>query len=159
MDKMRFIILESPDDPAWAQVETLLAKMYVVMQSRGLMLPLADNGPALWSASARNTAGRFSRTVLATLDEKPVGFAHGAIKFLPDYLGGGAVGTVTHIYVESQGRRTGTGKEMARVLEDWFREKKARSVELQVISENDEGITFWENLGYVPELLQFRKLL
>jgi ribosomal protein S18 acetylase RimI-like enzyme len=107
--------------------------------------------------TAQNTAGRYSMVILAKKGESVVGFAHGMLKFLPDYLGGFAIGSITHVYVEDDSRRSGIGKALVNMLEDWFREKKTHSIELQVITGNPAAREFWKKLGYLEELQQYRK--
>lgn len=158
MGKTAYILLESGDHPGWDEVVVLFARMYAAMDEMGLMLPLADDGAQKWLKTARNTAGKFGIVVLAKDGEKACGFAHGMIKFLPDYLGGHPVGTITHVFVDEKARRAGMGKELVMELEKWFRMKKAHSIELQVISGNPVAREFWAKLGYREELSQFRKI-
>ena len=159
MDDVLFLNLteESPDD--WTQVEGLFREMYALMLELGMMLPLESGGSAKWLTTARNTAGKFGKVVVAKKNEKVIGFAHGMIKFLPDYLGGQPVGIVTHIFVEKDFRDKDVGAGLVSVLEEWFRQKRVHSVELQVISGNPDAMAFWKNLGFREELRQFRKIL
>jgi len=131
--------------------------MYAQMDEMGLMLPLAEGGAAQWLKTAQNTSGKFGIVILARDGEQAVGFAHGMLKFLPDYLGGYAVGTITHVFVDEDSRRYGVGRQLVHELEEWFRMKKVYSVELQVITGNPKAKEFWKDLGYKEELLQYRK--
>jgi GNAT superfamily N-acetyltransferase len=131
--------------------------MYARMEEMGLMLRLSEGGTAQWLKSAQNTSGKFGIVILARDGEKAIGFAHGMLKFLPDYLGGYAVGTITHIFVDECERRAGVGRQLVHELEEWFRAKKVHSIELQVISGNPTAQEFWKDLGYAEELLQYRK--
>ena len=157
MGKLDYIRLEQPDDPDWNVVGELFTLMYGRMGEMGLMLPLSESGTEKWLKTTRNTSGKYGLVVLAKDEGKAVGFAHGLIKFLPDYLGGFAVGSITHVYVDDDARRLGIGKALVNILEDWFRMKKVHSIELQVISGNPTAKKFWKNLGYKEELLQYRK--
>jgi len=127
------------------------------MDDMGLMLPLAEGGEKKWIKTARNTAGKFGIVILALNNNDVVGFAHGLIKFLPDYLGGYAVGSITHVFVSDDQKLSGIGKELVNMLEEWFRTKKVHSVELQVITGNPGAKEFWKKLGYTEELTQYRK--
>ena len=158
MPKIDYIRLDRADHPEWDQVEALFLKMYSAMVAMDLMVPLAENGSGKWLKVAKNTAGKFGIVILAKNNDKAVGFAHGMIKFLPDYLGGFPVGMITHVYVNEEARRSGTGKEMVHNLEEWFNLKNVHSIELQVISGNPSAREFWEKLGYKEELLQYRKM-
>jgi GNAT superfamily N-acetyltransferase len=157
MGKTEYILLDSTDLPGWEEVAELFAKMYSQMDEMGLMLPLAEGGAAKWLKTTQNTSGKFGIVVLAKEGNAAVGFAHGMLKFLPDYLGGYAVGTITHVFVDEKMRRAGLGMELVNVLEDWFRMKKTHSIELQVITGNPAAKEFWKKLGYNEELLQMRK--
>jgi ribosomal protein S18 acetylase RimI-like enzyme len=156
-EELSYKKLELPEDPDWDAVEKLFLRMYEKMEEQGLMLPLGDDGAVKWLRTTKNTSGKYGLLILAKEGEKAIGFAHGLVKFLPDYLGGFSVGSITHIYVDEHSRRSGIGKALVNQLEVWFREKKVHSVELQVISGNPVGKEFWKSLGYQEELCQHRK--
>lgn len=157
MEELNYIRLEQPGNRDWDEVGEMFVRMYARMDEMGLMLPLIPGGMEKWLKTAQNTAGRFGLVILAKKGEKAVGFAHGMIKYLPDYLGGFAVGSITHVYVDENSAGSGIGSTLVNLLEDWFREKKVHSVELQVIKGNPAAKKFWEKLGYLEELQQYRK--
>jgi GNAT superfamily N-acetyltransferase len=157
MEKIKYIRLDASNNTGWEAVGELFSQMYSRMDQMGLMLPLAPGGSEKWLKTTRNTNGRFGLVILANKGDKAIGFAHGLIKYLPDYLGGYAVGSITHVYVDDDHTRSGAGKTMVNILEEWFRTKKVHSVELQVITGNPAAKEFWKKLGYVEELQQYRK--
>ena len=157
MEDRKYLRLDDSSSNDWEAVRELFKRMYSRMDEYGLMLPLAPDGAEKWLQTAQNTAGRFGLVVLAKIGDKPVGFAHGMIKYLPDYLGGFPVGSITHVFVNDDYTGSGIGKTMVKILEDWFQSKKTHSVELQVISGNLPAKEFWKKLGYLEELLQYRK--
>ncbi len=157
MDKIQIISINNPENPYLKQVQFLFTEMYEYMDERGLMLPLAENGAELWMDTVRNTLGKFGLLCVAVDKETVQGFAHGALKFGPDYLGNPKIGVVTHIFVRDSLRQAGIGAEMLRNLEKWFAEKNVHSIELQVVSGNDYAMEFWEKMGYEKELFQYRK--
>jgi len=157
MGKMKYILLDAANHPEWLEVARLFTQMYARMDELGLMLPLAESGAEKWLKSTQNTNGKFGMVVLAKESDLAAGFAHGMIKFLPDYLGGYAVGTITHVFVDEKARRAGVGKQLVHELEEWFRMKKVLSIELQVITGNPVAKEFWKELGYMEELVQYRK--
>ena len=159
MDKIDYLILDDRDGQEWDRLGECMEAMYSSLESQGWPFPLAEGGAEMWLKPVRNTIGRFGRMVVAKANGSIIGFAHGMIKFLPDYLGGHAIGFVTHIYVDNNYRETGTGRRMVEMLEEWFRQKKVHSIELQVITGNTGGIDFWKKLGYLEELRQYRKTL
>jgi ribosomal protein S18 acetylase RimI-like enzyme len=158
MEEIIYINLINSDDSEWNEVKELFARMYAQMGEMGLMVPLVPGGADKWLKMARNTAGKFGIVILAKKGEKAIGFAHGMITFLPDYIGGFAVGSITHVFVEDEFSRSGIGKSMVKILEDWFLAKKVHSVELEVISGNLGAKEFWKKLGYLEELQQYRKI-
>jgi GNAT superfamily N-acetyltransferase len=95
---------------------------------------------------------------LALAGDRVTGFAHGQVRFLPDYLGGYPVGAVTHVFVEPGVRKLGIARQLVEVVEKWLIERQVRSIELQVIQGNPAS-SFWAKLGYEPELSQYRKHL
>lgn len=157
MGKTEYILLDSTSHPGWDEVTRLFTLMYARMDEMGLMIPLAEGGTEKWLKSTQNTSGKFGMVVLAKESELAIGFAHGMIKFLPDYLGGSAVGTITHVFVDENVRRAGVGRQLVSELEEWFRMKKVHSIELQVITGNPIAKEFWKELGYMEELMQYRK--
>ncbi|HNQ82597.1 MAG TPA: GNAT family N-acetyltransferase [Bacteroidales bacterium] len=158
MEKIEFIRLDNAELPDWDEIPGLFNEMYARMDEMGLMVPLAADGAQKWLRSTRNTAGKFGIVVLARIGEVPVGFAHGMIKFLPDYLGNHSVGLITHVFVKDIARKKGLGRELVKMLEGWFHDKNVHSIELQVINDNLPAQKFWENLGYRVELTQYRKI-
>lgn len=158
MNSMEIIILENPEDQAWDQLKELFVRMYGSMQAQGLLLPLDKDGADKWLGTAKNTAGKFSRTIIARSGDKSIGFVHGMIRFLPDYLGGYPAGVITHIFIEDPYRKAGTGRELIQKLEEWFLLKNVHSVELQVITGNPDAMDFWRSLGFEEELRQYRKI-
>lgn len=159
MEDLR-ILEVNKDDAYMDQIETLFAELYGYMANTGLLIPLIPHGEELWRKSTEKlTGGRFGMLLAAVTGEKVVGFAHGTIKFAPDYMGGLKVGYITQIFISPEHRARNIGKKLVKTLEEWFRSKSVHSYELQVLCGNNNGIGFWENLGYKRELLQMRKML
>jgi GNAT superfamily N-acetyltransferase len=156
MAEIVYKLISDGADPLLEQVKPLFAEMYRGMQAQGLMLPLADDGADTWLEGALATLGRFGIIAVAVEEDRLAGFAHGALKFLPDHLDGHKTGVVTHIYIKPGYRGQNTGRHLLELLEVWFAEKEVHSVELQVIAGNDAR-GFWERCGYSLELYQYRK--
>lgn len=154
------IVISAPsDEMQWKEIGRMFGEMYDFMGSRGLLVGLSGDGAINWLGSARKTEGRFSNLLLATVDGMPAGFAFGALKYLPDYLGGEPTGVVTHIFVRERFRSQGIGRKLMEKLEEWFVARDARSVELQVLAANAGAMEFYAELGYEHELNQYRKFL
>lgn len=159
MSKYEYISIENLDEGTGTAIREMFREMYREMRHKGLLLPLDEQGDEKWLHSVRKTLGRYSNLVVARSNGEMAGFAHGALKFTPDYLGSEKVGVITHIYVDKAHRNEGVGEVMLRKLEDWFHARQVRSVELQVLAGNEEGIGFWNRSGYAKELLQYRKIV
>jgi GNAT superfamily N-acetyltransferase len=159
MKKPEFSFIDRLNEHHKAGLIRLVKSMYNYMERHGLMLILADEGAEKWLTSVSNTLGKYGMIVIAEDKDEIIGFAHGALKFLPDYLGNSKVGVLTHIYIEDKSRGAGTGKKLTEMLEDWFKSQHVDSVELQVISGNADAIKYWVKMGYDEELIQFRKRL
>jgi GNAT superfamily N-acetyltransferase len=145
--------------PPLEELDGLILQMYEYMERHGLLLPLAHEGAAKLRRGIESSLGRSGRLILARSGQEIVGFAHGVLRLIPDYLGGGVVGYVGHTFVADACRGTGVGSQMFAVLQEWFLERGAGSVELQVLAGNGAGIRFWERNGFTRELLQMRRFL
>jgi GNAT superfamily N-acetyltransferase len=156
MDNLHFKYVSDHMDPVLDSVRPLFSEMYRGMRAQGLMLSLSDDGADKWAEGMHSTLGRFAILAVAEEEGKLIGFAHGALKFLPDYLGSYRTGVITHVFVRPSHRRQDVGSKLVVMLEEWFEEKKVHSVELQVISGNPAK-DFWEKAGYIQELVQYRK--
>ena len=156
MDDFVYKRVTQENDPDLVQVGMLFSEMYSEMKEQGLLLELADDGMDKWMTGMKSALGRFGVLAVAVREGQLVGFAHGALKLLPDYLGGHKAGIITHIYVSAPYRSRKVGRKLVEILEDWFAEKQVHSIELQVISKNPAR-RFWEKTGYGLELYQYRK--
>lgn len=140
------------------QVELLFKRLYAHLAEAGMQMPLVEGGEKLWRRSAEKLiGGRFGILVAAVRNGEAVGFAHGVLRYAPDYLGGLKVGFITNIYVDPEVRASGIGRSMIEYLETWFRAKETHSCELQVLAGNATGLEFWTRCGFSRELLQMRK--
>lgn len=153
------IFIEDPADPLIESVKEQFIEMYEHMGSLGLILPLAADGADKWMNGVLMALNKFGCLAVATSDGNLAGFAHGALRFTPDYLGAHKVGVITHIFVTPEARKQKIAAHLLTKLENWFLEKQAHSIELQVLSGNAEAIKFWEASGYLDELRQYRKSL
>ena len=87
------------------------------------------------------------------------GFLAAQIKRLPPHLAADRprVGFISELFVRPDARRRGTGRALVEAAFDWFRRADVGSIELHVLVGNAGGRRFWEELGFVPELLQMRR--
>lgn len=149
--------LSNTDERLLTQTEQLFLNLYQHINSKGLLLPLIENGEKLWIESVKNTLGRYSILAAAIDNNYAIGFGYGMLKFLPDYLGGHKVGVITHFYIESEYRKKQIGKAICEKLSNWFVQQKVHSVEVEVAAINPEAEKFWKQMGFQHELVQLRK--
>lgn len=151
--------LDRADAAILDQVERQFVSMYEFMNAHGLLLKLAPEGEKRWRRSIERALGRFSALAVAIDRDTVAGFAHGAIAMVPDYLGGGVVAQVNHVFVDERYRGQKLTTRMIDVLTEWFLEKNAQSIELQVLHDNEHAVQVWEHLGFRRELHQLRWFL
>jgi ribosomal protein S18 acetylase RimI-like enzyme len=147
----------SVEDRRIEEVAVLFSAMYAEMGKLGPVVPLVSGGAELWIRSVSSGLERFGRLCIATEGEVVVGFAHGTLKLAPEYQGGHRIGLITHVYVKPEHRRSGAAHALADALEDWFRIREVKGIELHVVEGNGPGLSFWRSRGYRSEILQLAK--
>jgi GNAT superfamily N-acetyltransferase len=152
-------LMNDPSDPLLRKLPSLFGSMYDEMRPQGLMLDISGDGPQKWLEGVSRTLGKTSCIVGAITGDDLAGFAHGSLRFTPDYLGSQLTGMVSHIYVCPDMRREGIARKLLEQLEGWFIQKKVSSIDLQVVSGNEAAHAFWLKSGYKTELVQYRKVL
>lgn len=150
-------VIQLSGDPLIHAIPSLFEAMYAEMASQGRLLPLVPGGAEQWTRSICNGLERTGRLCVAVEEGDVIGFAHGTIKLSAEHQGSLRIGMVTHLYVRPARRRSGAARALANALEEWFDSRQVHSVELQVVSGNEAGISFWRAQGFSPELIQFRK--
>jgi ribosomal protein S18 acetylase RimI-like enzyme/acyl carrier protein len=145
--------------PLWPQLPALFRAMFTHFDSVGVQLPLVAGGENLWLKSIENLPDKVFFIAGAVHENALVGFITGQMKMLPAFLGGKWAGDVAYIYVTPEARRQGLATGLVHAAMQWFRERGAASVELQVLSQNAGAHAFWQRHGFVPELVQFRQHL
>lgn len=87
--------------------------------------------------------------VLVAVDEgRVVGFAHAEIRGPHKVINLGRYGALDTMAVTEGYRRKGVGEAMLTEILDWFRSKNVDRVELEVLSKNDVGYSFWKKHGF-----------
>jgi GNAT superfamily N-acetyltransferase len=120
--------------------------------------PQVENAGQLWADTFRRTLGRFSIAYLAETEKDALGFSLGRIKRVAPYLGGVLVGELSDIWVEPDARRLGVGEKLAHLTFEWLREQGVHSIEVQILNGNLPSLEFFQSLGFIPELMQYRLL-
>ena len=143
------------------EIAGLWRQMYVHQRAHGMTLPLRDDAAELWK---RQLSGRLDSPVSVVLvapesDGTLLGFLAAQTKRLPPHLAADRpkVGFISELFVRPGARRRGIGRSLVETAFDWFTRADVGSIELHVLVGNDSGRRFWEELGFVPELVQMRR--
>ena len=156
--EVRVAFLKS-DDPLLPDVERLFQEMYNDQKGRGLVLCPPPDASGRWLAGIRGALGRLGCLVGAIEGDRLVGFLHAGLHVIPEFLGGGLAGRISHVLLSPGSRRRGVGRRMVAAAVEWLRDRGADTVEVQVLSQNLSGLAFWEALGWKVELYQMRRPL
>lgn len=69
------------------------------------------------------------------------------------------MGYISGLFVHPEMRRSGIGRKLTAVAEDWLRQQGIKTCELHVLESNETGRTFWQEVGYAPISVGMRKKL
>lgn len=147
------------DDPALDAVQGLFMELYEYVRDKGQQNHLVEGGEKLWIKSIKNSLNKLGALFIVQDADRVIGFIHGSIRFLPDFLGGERVGFVAHHYILPEYRGVKAGKNLLLKLENWFLSKKVKQVEVYVNTGNINSKKYFEQNGYTYELVQLRKFL
>ncbi len=140
-----------------------LAKLWGQLDSfhhdLGLAFPEVDNAEEKWTASFVRTLGRFSFIWLAEKDKKISAFLLARLKQSPAFLGSVQVGEISDLYVGESLRGEGVGAQLVDLAMQKFNDLDVHSVEVQILTGNEQGLEFWKKQGFDPDLTQVRKIL
>jgi ribosomal protein S18 acetylase RimI-like enzyme len=140
------------------QLAAMYAKLNAYFYEVGYLLPRPENVGEAWLESYRRTLGRFSNVFVAEREGRLLGFILCRLKRLPAHMGGVMVGEVSDVWVEDEARRSGVGRALVQAGLVWMMEQGVHSVEVQVLSENEASLKFFESLGFKLELRAMRLL-
>lgn len=157
MNDWRIEVISSASHQRIDAVGPLMEAMYAEMQEQGPIRPLADHGARIWMNGISPGLERFGRLCIAVKEDEVVGFAHGALKLLPEHQGGACVGHITHVHVLPDQRRSGIARALVASLDEWFQAKQVSGTEIHIVVGNEQARAFWSVLGYAPELLQYAR--
>ena len=153
MDQIIYRPATEADFPTLAGLyEKLNAYFYQV----GYHLPRPENVGELWVDSFRRTLGRFSNVFVAEGQGRLLGFHLCRLKSLPAHMGGVMVGEVSDVWVEPEARCLGVGIALVQAGLEWMRRQGVHSVEVQVLSQNEGSLKFFESLGFQLEYRALR---
>jgi GNAT superfamily N-acetyltransferase len=86
--------------------------------------------------------------MLATCDDKPVGYAMCHIQTYPVYFQSLQYGFIEDLIVTERHRGTGVGKALFQAITAWLREREITRIELSVMRHNHEALSFWQHMGF-----------
>ena len=153
------IVSVGKGDPLIEDVKRLFDDLYAEFKRLGHKLLPVENGADKWVGSFEKTLNKYSVLLIALHHQKAVGLLHGFLKLLPAYLRGGYIGYVSYTFVSDDYRNFGVGEKLVEEAVHWFTDKGCSSVEVQVLTNNDSAIKFWEKTGFYSESLQLRRFL
>ncbi|HEY5671857.1 MAG TPA: GNAT family N-acetyltransferase [Anaerolineales bacterium] len=143
----------------FAALVAMYEKLNTFFYEVGYLLPRPEKVGELWLDSFRRTLGRFSNVIIAEREGRPLGFILCRLKRLPAHMGGLLVGEVSDVWVEGEARRASVGEALVQAGVEWLRQQGVHSVEVQVLSENQASMKFFESLGFKLELRALRLIL
>jgi ribosomal protein S18 acetylase RimI-like enzyme len=88
------------------------------------------------------------RLAVAESNGKLVGFCFSYISRKPKYFRLGRFGFIGDLYVKTESRRQGVGRELVRDALNFFARRKISQIELLVSVKNEGAIKFWETHGF-----------
>ncbi|RPD91717.1 GNAT family N-acetyltransferase [Aureibaculum marinum] len=132
-------------------------QLYDFMETKGLVMPLVENGPQIWMNSIKSTLGKLSNIYVAYDNKKIIGFVTGIIRLSPAYLGNKKIGYLSHLFIESEYRRSGAGEKLSKELDLWFKEKNVDLIEVEVIVDNLNSINFFTKMQFEKDIIKLTK--
>lgn len=148
---------QTDEDRKFESVFKLFIDLFTYMESNGLMVKLAEDGAAQWGRFIKRTLNKTGKLLIAADNERIIGFAYGTIRITPEYLGGKKIGYIQYVFVEEGYRRENVGQKLVDELEAWFVEKQVDILELEVLTQSQAAMKFWDKNGYENEFLRMTK--
>jgi GNAT superfamily N-acetyltransferase len=158
VNQFKFISICKDDIEYLNQLELLFYDYYKSMEDKGLILQICENGGQLWRKSIEHALEKTHKIVISLDQDLVIGFVWGYVRLSPNYLGGKVVGVWNGLYVVPAYRNFGLSKSLYLTLEEWWKNKNVHSIEAQVLVDNMHSIKGMENMGFIKELFQTRKL-
>ena len=72
------------------------------------------------------------------------------INDIPPFIGIKKTGYIAETVVSKSARSNGIGTQLVKTTQAWFDENNCDASELKVSVKNEDGIRFWERLGFEP---------
>ncbi|RPJ24621.1 MAG: N-acetyltransferase [Planctomycetaceae bacterium] len=100
----------------------------------------------------RNIRSKAACVLVATLDERIVGYCQGMLDRHPPSLIEPGYGLILDLCVTAGCRRTGIGEQMFKAMRDWFCMQGVRRIEVRHSTFNRAAARFWPKMGFTPYL-------
>lgn len=96
-------------------------------------------------------------TLIAENENGPLGFVH--VRTHQDGISGETCGTVPLLAVSPKSQGLGVGKLLMESAQQWAKNLGCRLLHLEVFANNFKANSFYENLGFKPEMLHMIKTI
>lgn len=159
INKINYRKIEDKNDPALEEAAKLFAELYRYVSDKGQKNQMVRNGEKLWIESVKRSMNKMGVLVVAEDRPRTIGFIHGVIRFLPDFLGGAKTGFIAHHYIAQNYRGAGIGRQLLKEAEKWFVSRNVKQSEAYVNVGNINSKAYFEKNGYNHEIIQLRKFL
>jgi GNAT superfamily N-acetyltransferase len=100
----------------------------------------------------RNIRSKAACVLVATVDERIVGYCQGMLDRHPPSLVQPEYGLIVDLCMTAGYRRTGVGQQMYTAMCEWFRTKGVRRIEVRHSTSNQIAARFWPKMGFKPYL-------
>lgn len=100
----------------------------------------------------RNIRSKAACVLVATVDERIVGYCQGMLDRHPPSIAKPEYGLILDFCVTAGYRRTGVGEQMFTAMREWFRMKGVRRIEVRHSTVNQIAARFWPKMGFTPYL-------
>jgi GNAT superfamily N-acetyltransferase len=100
----------------------------------------------------RNIRSMAACVLVATVDERIVGYCQGMLDRHPPSIVEPEYGLIIDFCVTAEYRRTGVGEQMFTAMREWFRDKGVRRIEVRHSTFNEIAARFWPKMGFTPYL-------
>ena len=80
------------------------------------------------------------------------------INDIPPFIAIKKTGYIAETLVSVNARSKGMGTQLVKTVQAWFDENNCEATELQVSVKDEDGIRFWERLGFKPSTFHMHRL-
>jgi ribosomal protein S18 acetylase RimI-like enzyme len=98
------------------------------------------------------------RCYVAIEGDKVIACIFCRINAIPPFTAIKKTGYIAETVVSVSARSKGIGTQLVKPVQAWFDENNCGATELQVSVKNEDGIRFWERLGFKPSTFHMHRL-